>query len=242
MHVQAKLLRTLQERTIERVGGRELLRLDVRVVSAANVDLRDAAKRGAFRTDLYYRLAEATICPPPLRERAGDVRRLAAFFVERYASRFGVAVRGVSPEALARLEAHAWPGNVRELEAVIKVAVVLAQDMVHPEHLPKWIAAPEPRAEGWLPAPPPHEDRAPGAPTAPADPRRLHIELDLPLDGQPIDLKALTAEAADQAERAILAAMVRRGHSQAKLAKILDVDPKTLRGKLRKYGLESGSE
>jgi DNA-binding NtrC family response regulator len=242
LHVQAKLLRTLQERTIERVGGRELLRLDVRVVSAANVDLREAAKRGAFRTDLYYRLAEATICPPPLRERVGDVRRLAAFFVERYASRFGVSVRGVSPEALARLEAHAWPGNVRELEAVIKVAVVLAQDVVQPEQLPKWIALPERREEGWLAPAPPADAALAAQPTPSADPRRLRVELELSLDGEAMDLKALTAEAADQAERAILSAMVRRGHSQARLAKILDVDPKTLRGKLRKYGLETTSE
>jgi DNA-binding NtrC family response regulator len=246
LNVQAKLLRTLQERTIERVGGREARRLDVRVVSAANIDLREAARLGAFRSDLYYRIAEATVCPPPLREREGDVRRLATYFVQRYAARFGVAVRGVSPDALARLEAHTWPGNVRELEAVIKVAVALAKDVVLPEHLPKWIVRAEPRQAQRL-EPQVSTDAGQGASRAfiaveaLAD-KHLRIALDLEIQRDGMDLKALTGAASEQAERAILEAMLQRGHSQARLAKLLNVDPKTLRGKLRKHGFDPGSD
>jgi DNA-binding NtrC family response regulator len=238
LNVQAKLLRVLQERTIERVGGRESRRLDVRIVSAANVELREAVRRGVFRSDLYYRLAEATICPPPLRDRRGDVPRLVAHFAERYAQRFGVPVPRVSPEAVARLEAHTWPGNVRELEAVIKVAVVLAKDVVRPEHLPRWISASRADEPGWLASARPSSAEAlrGGA----EELKHLRVVFDLPLEDERMDLKALTTLAGEQAERAILEAMVRRGHSQARLARLLNVDPKTLRGKLRKYGLDSG--
>ncbi len=242
MHVQAKLLRVVQERTIERVGGRDTKRLDVRVVSAANVDLRSAVDRGTFRMDLYFRLAEMVISPPPLREREGDVRRLAAHFVERYASRFDVGVKGLSPAALARLEAYAWPGNVRELEAVIKVAVVLAEDVVLPEHLPGWIAGAQQEA-----AAPRRPCRAavvtplPGDSPPASGAERFRVEVEFGTEGDGLDLKALTSSASDKAERAVLETMVRQGHSQAQLARLMNIDPKTLRGKLRKYGLDMGS-
>jgi two-component system response regulator AtoC len=236
LNVQAKLLRVLQERTMERVGGRETRRLDVRVVSAANVSLLEAVGRGTFRMDLYYRLAEMTISSPPLRERDGDVRRLAVHFVERYASRFGVPVKGISPAAMARLEAHTWPGNVRELEAVIKVAVVLAEDVVLPEHLPQRMAEPA-RDPSSSPSPP----AAVHADAAPSDgPERFRVEVEFGTEGDGMDLKALTSAASEKAERAILEAMVQKGHSQAQLAKLMNVDPKTLRSKLRKYGLDAG--
>ena len=239
LHVQAKLLRVLQERTIERVGGGEPQSLDVRLVSAANVDLQEAADRGAFRTDLYYRLAETVISPPPLRDRKGDVKRLAEHFVERYASRFGVPVKGISAAALARLEAHTWPGNVRELEAVIKVAVVLAEASVQPEHLPRWraesaSALATPTACEGLISPTPTE---PGPSTAG---ERVRIEIDFLAESDGLDLKALIGAASEKVEHAILNAMMQKGLSQALLAKRMNVDPKTLRSKLRKYGLDVG--
>ncbi len=246
VNVQAKLLRVLQERTLSRVGSRDTKQLDVRLVSAANVDLLAAVDRGAFRMDLYYRLAEAVICPPPLRDREGDVKRLAEHFVERYAARFEVPARAISPEALARLEAHAWPGNVRELEAVVKVAVVLAGDVVLPEHLPR--LGSEPGHDGAASTPRP---RAPSDPTLEAPsastPRlepggdRFRFEVEFGADGEGMDLKALTSAAGEKAERVVLEAMLQRGLSQAQLARLVNVDPKTLRGKLRKYGLDAGS-
>jgi len=125
--VQVKLLRFLQEREIERVGGRERIPLDVRVVAATNADLPRAIAEGRFREDLYYRLNAVTLAAPPLRERGEDVLLLAnAFFRAARPDLAGKAARGFSPEALAALAAHAWPGNVRELENRVRRALVVA--------------------------------------------------------------------------------------------------------------------
>jgi two-component system, NtrC family, response regulator len=126
MALQAKLLRFLQERVIERVGGREEIPVDVRVVCATHQDLQALIAENAFREDLYYRISEMSITIPPLRERSGDAHLLARVFLERFAREQGRAVKGFTPEALNAIEAHTWPGNVRELENRIKRAVVMA--------------------------------------------------------------------------------------------------------------------
>jgi len=133
---QAKLLRVLQERCMERVGGRKPIHLDVRVVSATNVNLKEAIRAGAFRQDLYYRLQGVTICLPPLRERTGDIRRIAEHLIGLSARDFGSSVRGFSESAMELLEGYSWPGNVRELENAVKSAVVMATDRVLPGDLP----------------------------------------------------------------------------------------------------------
>ena len=215
---------------MERVGGRHTIKLDVRVVAATNVNLKEGIAAGSFRQDLYYRLQEMTICLPPLRERSGDLRRIARYFVAKYAERFGTGVRDISDEALEVLEAHDWPGNVRELENAIKSSVVLATDLVRPEHLP-----PDLRRHGMAGGVTPV--------TAEFDEERLKLEIEIGLGASEIDLKALGAEAAGQAERLLLAALLRRRHlSGAQLAKLLCVDPKTLRTKLRRYGLDAGRD
>ncbi|HVE84041.1 MAG TPA: sigma 54-interacting transcriptional regulator, partial [Myxococcales bacterium] len=225
--LQAKLLRVLQERRMERVGGRDAIRLDVRVVSATNVDLKDAMAAGQFRRDLYYRLQEATLCLPPLRERTGDLAHIARHFVALYAARFGTGARDISGGALEALEGYDWPGNVRELENAIKSAVVLASDTVLPEHLPPELRGPASNVIA-MPSSPPGGSG-----------ERLKVEIEIGLHASEIDLKALGAEAAEQAERSLLAALLRRGRtSGAQMAKLLSVDPKTLRTKLRRYGLE----
>jgi two-component system nitrogen regulation response regulator GlnG len=133
--LQTKLLRALQERTIERVGGQESIRIDVRVLAATNRDLEALMKEGRFREDLYYRLNVVTLNLPPLRERRRDVPLLAEHFLAKHAPELGE--RGVAPEALDRLVGHDWPGNVRELENVIQRAMVMATNgVVLPEHLP----------------------------------------------------------------------------------------------------------
>ncbi len=138
--VQVKLLRVLQERRFERVGGEETVEVDVRLVSATNRDLAALAKSGRFREDLYYRLDVVPIVLPPLRERPGDVEELARYFLGRLAPRIGRSVRGYAPEALELLRRHRWPGNVRELENVIEQALVFAEgDLVRPEDLPEGI-------------------------------------------------------------------------------------------------------
>jgi two-component system nitrogen regulation response regulator GlnG len=135
VELQTKLLRALQERTIERVGGHESIRVDVRVIAATNRDLETAMREGAFREDLYYRLNVVTLNLPPLRERRRDVPLLVEHFLAKHAEELGD--RGVAPDALDRLVGYDWPGNVRELENVIQRAMVLAQNgVVLPEHLP----------------------------------------------------------------------------------------------------------
>ena len=126
MQLQAKLLRFLQERVIERLGGRGEIPVDVRVVCATHRDLADMIREGGFREDLYYRLSEITIKIPPLRERPGDAILLAQAFLDRYAREQGRSIRGFTADALGALEAHAWPGNVREMENIIKRATIMA--------------------------------------------------------------------------------------------------------------------
>jgi two-component system, NtrC family, response regulator HydG len=145
--VQVKLLRVLQERQFERVGGEETLDVDVRVVSATNRDLERLVQSGRFREDLYYRLNVVPIQLPPLRDRPGDVGELARFFVSRLAPRMGRNVNGVSAEALALLERHRWPGNVRELENVIEQALVFADaELIRPADLPEGLRRAPPAA------------------------------------------------------------------------------------------------
>ncbi len=125
---QAKVLRVLQEREFERVGGTDLIKVDVRVISATNRDLEDAMKKGEFREDLYYRISVFPIKLPSLRERKEDIPLLSAHFLKKYSDQENKEIEGISPEALELLMAYNWPGNVRELENAIERAVVLAND------------------------------------------------------------------------------------------------------------------
>lgn len=124
--VQAKLLRVLQEREFERVGGSSSIRVDVRILAATNRDLAAAVKAGTFREDLYYRLSIFPIPLPPLRERKGDIPILLKFLVEKFKMRLGKPLEEVTPESMERLLAYHWPGNVRELENVLERAAILA--------------------------------------------------------------------------------------------------------------------
>ena len=125
--LQVKLLRFLQDKLIQRVGGREDLAVDARVVAATNIDIDKAIAEERFREDLYYRLGVITIKLPPLRARGEDVGLLARFFLQRCRDEFGRKIRGFSPAALDALAAYDWPGNVRELENKVKRAVVMAE-------------------------------------------------------------------------------------------------------------------
>jgi two-component system response regulator HydG len=125
--VQVKLLRFLQEREFERVGGNETITVDVRVIAATNRDLKQLVADGKFREDLYYRLNVITVDMPSLRARPSDVPLLAGHFLRKYAEENGKKIDGFSDDALERLAAYGWPGNVRELENVVERAVVLAQ-------------------------------------------------------------------------------------------------------------------
>jgi two-component system, NtrC family, response regulator PilR len=152
--MQAKLLRTIQEKEIRRVGGKVNISVDVRIISATNKDLESEIRRGSFREDLFYRLNVLRINLPPLRERGSDIAALAAFFVEKYASASGHHLKGISRSALKLLMNYPWPGNVRQLESVIERGVLMAEgDSIQPEDLPAEV----------------HEENSAGG--------RLHLEL-----------------------------------------------------------------
>ncbi len=142
--LQAKLLRVLQEREIERVGGTRTLKVDLRIIAATNVNLKQAVKDRAFREDLYYRLNVVPLLVPPLRDRREDIPLLVDHFVQKYRRRFGKAVRGISPGALPMLLDYDWPGNVRELENIIERSVALATGpVISLRDLPLELALPD---------------------------------------------------------------------------------------------------
>ena len=210
--VQVKLLRVLQERRFERVGGEETVEVDVRLVSATNRDLAAMGKEGRFREDLYYRLDVVPIRLPPLRERPGDVEELARHFLARAAPRLGRAVKGFSPEALELLRRHRWPGNVRELENVIEQALVFAEgELVTPAELPQALRrAPALEAVAGL-----------AGVTLPA----------------PAADRSLTETLEDIERQLILAAYEKAKGVKAETARLLGIKPSALYYKLEKYGI-----
>jgi PAS domain S-box-containing protein len=218
LDLQAKLLRVLQERELERVGGSETVRVDVRVLAATNRDLREMVARGRFREDLYYRLNVFPVHLPPLRERPRDVALLAHAFLRRFARQAGKRIDGIGPEAMRRLEAYRWPGNVRELQNVIERAVILATGpRIGLEALPELAATVEVPAAPWV---------APAGP-APADAARTS-GVRMPY-------------AIDEAERELVArtlaetAWIIEGPRGA--ARRLGLHPNTLRSRMKRWGL-----
>jgi two-component system, NtrC family, response regulator HydG len=153
--LQAKLLRALQERQIRHVGGTRQISIDVRIVSAANRDLRALVAAGKFREDLYYRVNVIDIALPPLRERSGDIELLATCFVRRYGGSGEAMVKGFEPEAVIALETYSWPGNVRELQNVVERACALAEgEMITLAELPAHLRTSARPADGSLAAAP----------------------------------------------------------------------------------------
>jgi transcriptional regulator with GAF, ATPase, and Fis domain len=145
LSLQAKLLRVLQEREFERVGGTRSIRVDIRLIAATNRDLKAAIQTGAFRQDLYYRLNVVTLTTPPLRQRREDIPLLASHFTRMHARQARRPVQGVSEGALAHLMQYDWPGNIRELENALERAVVLGSTQwVLPEDLPEEVVETEP--------------------------------------------------------------------------------------------------
>ncbi len=135
--MQAKLLRVLEDKKVERLGAVESISLDVRLVAATNKDLEQTMKDGRFREDLYYRLSVVIISMPGLQERTGDILLLAEKFLRDFSQKLGKKISGFTPEAASLLVSYSWPGNVRELQNVIERAVVLSRgDVISPGELP----------------------------------------------------------------------------------------------------------
>jgi two-component system, NtrC family, response regulator AtoC len=213
LDVQVKLLRVLQEREFERVGGTETIKVDVRVISATHRDLERQIADGAFREDLYYRLNVFPIQLPPLRERQSDIPLLAEHFVQKYAPAAGKRVRGIDNAAAAALTAYPWPGNVRELENLIERALILARGSE--------ITA----ADLEFTRRPSATPLAPPAPTPP--PPRAS-------DG----VRSLGERLQEQERAAIVAAIDAAQGNIAHAARALGINRSTLYYRLRKHGLE----
>lgn len=212
---QAKFLRVLQEQRYVPLGARKGRSLDVRLVSASNTDLKRATQHGSFREDLYYRISGVIIELPPLREREGDIEVIARYFVEKYGRKYRKPTLEISDEAMSLLLSYHWPGNVRELEHLIAGAVILANQIILPEHLPLG-----PQKEIFTSG---------GNGTRSI---RLGLKFGCNTD-KPIDLKKIKRKLAERAERLIITEVKKRvSLNQTELAKFLGLDPKTLRSKI----------
>ncbi|MHC4342119.1 MAG: sigma-54-dependent transcriptional regulator [Planctomycetota bacterium] len=209
--LQIKLLRILQERRIERVGDDESVEVDVRVLLATNVDLREAVEEGSFREDLFHRINVVTIRIPSLRERRGDIPLLAEHFLQRYTRENEKDIQSISDDAMRILVRYEWPGNVRELENAIERAVVLARgDILSPEDFPFDLdAGAEPGSNG-----PSLEFRPDG---------RTIIPLKKALEGPEKEIIAATLASVNW--------------NRQRAARLLDINRTTLFNKMRKYGL-----
>ncbi len=218
MEVQIKLLRTLQEREFERVGGAETIKVDVRVVSATNRNLEKMIEDGEFREDLYYRLNVFPINLPPLRERLEDLPVLVQHFITKFARQMGASPSQASVDALAKLREYNWPGNVRELENIIERATILAKGQpLGAQHLDfgRRASAPSPVAAT-------STGPVPVIAAAPA------VE----------DGKSLAERLLDSERKEIVSAVEKSRGNIASAARTLGINRSTLYYRLRKHGLE----
>jgi PAS domain S-box-containing protein len=223
LDLQAKLLRVLQEREFERVGGSDTVRVDVRVIAATNRDLAAMVAQGRFREDLFYRLAVFPLALPALRERPGDLPVLVHAFVRRFARQAGKRLVGVTPEAMRRLEGYRWPGNVRELQNVVERAVILAPGpMVGIDALPE-LDAPV------LPGRPAAAD--PGAAPPGGERHRPLVRLPRAIDEAERDYVARTLAETEW--------LIEGEHGAARR---LGLHPNTLRSRLKRWGLRRPSD
>jgi two-component system NtrC family response regulator len=209
--IQVKLLRVLQEMEFERLGGSRTIKVDVRVVTASNRDLKEEVEAGRFREDLFYRLNVVHLHLPPLRERPEDIPLLAAHFVHKYTPENLRGKMRLTPEAARRLTQYAWPGNVRELENVMERAVILcANNIITPQDLPQELA-----------------------PKAADQEARLDVERFIPMNMPlPEALEAIE-------EQMIRRALDKSGQVQVRAAELLGITKSLLQYKLKKYHLTS---
>jgi DNA-binding NtrC family response regulator len=209
--LQVKFLRALQEREIRRVGGTRPIRVDVRIVSATNRDLRDAVQKAQFREELYYRINVIAIQLPPLRVRHGDVALLVQHFVQRYGRSREPAIRGVDLEAMRILERYGWPGNIRELQNVVERACALADgESITPHDLPEHLSAPG---------------------SAPAVSASAAVHLPLP------EAKAQWMRELEVAY--LVEQLNRHGGNISQAARAAGIDRKTFHRLINKYGIKS---
>ena len=221
--LQAKLLRVLEDQVIRRVGGVRDMQVDIRVIAASNRDLERAVREGAFRQDLYYRLAIISIFLPPLRERRDDILPMVEFFIDRYNRKFRKSIRGITEDTRRLLMNHNWPGNVRELKNAIERAMILEEEeFLRPTYMPFAVGKGQIGVTAF--------EHVSGSPA----------------DGQPLDggrsLPPLVipegGTSLEEVERAFVElAMRQSNNNQTQAAKLLDISRDALRYKLKKFGL-----
>ncbi len=220
--IQSKILRLLQERNIERLGGRDTIDVDVRILATTNRDLEKALSEGRFREDLYYRLKVVTLWLPPLRERVGDISLLADYFLSRYASEMGMPNPGLTRETLAILDHYPWPGNVRELANTIQKALIFNRGTpISPEIISQAISG-----------------QAPGLALGGegADDSIRQWVRGRILSGPEEDL---FEKCVDRFSRILLSeALTITGGNRSQSAKLLGLSRPTLHSKIEKYGLK----
>jgi transcriptional regulator with GAF, ATPase, and Fis domain len=234
VEVQIKLLRVLQERTFERVGSSESLKVDVRIVAATHQNLEALMRQGRFREDLFYRLNVVSIHLPPLRERAEDIPELALHFLRLYSERMNKQVTGIDDDAMARLKAFSWPGNIRQLENAIQHAVVLAEKpLVTLDELPAELRAGRP----WLPSVVEGPDRD--------EPVREEVDSWSPLlsspppglGSPPALMSAIRNERAERERERLVRALAKAGGNKAEAARALGMARTTFVSRLKRLGL-----
>jgi len=218
--LQSKLLRVLQEREFERVGGNRTIKVDVRVVAATNRKLDQSVEKNEFRQDLYFRLNVVPVHVPALRERDGDVPLLAEAFCQRFIRNHGVPVKGLTPESLTALQGHDWPGNIRELQNVLERAVILCgeEGYIHPEQL--GLTSPPQAGEGDAPTGAIDENPAAAAPTATT---------------AAVASNSVPTTLADLEKQHILSTLKQCEGNRTRTAETLDINIRTLRNKLNEY-------
>lgn len=229
LSTQPKLLRVLQYGEIERVGGSQTIKVDVRIIAATNKNLEKAVEQSRFREDLYWRLKIISIHLPPLRERAEDIPALVEYFVNRFSDEYGVSVRCIEAGAFAGLKSHTWPGNVRELENTVRRAILLSSgDVIQEEHL---------RFDsGYHESIPDITGEQPWA--------RIGRKLDelipdlLDACGEKIHESII-----DMVERKLVSKVLEQcGYNQVKAAGVLGISRNTLRHRMKKFNLTSPSD
>ncbi|HEY2866287.1 MAG TPA: sigma 54-interacting transcriptional regulator, partial [Pyrinomonadaceae bacterium] len=212
---QVRLLRVLQDGEFTRVGGKSVIKSDVRVVAASNVDLEQAVETGTFRKDLYYRLSVFPISLPPLRERVEDIHLLVVHFLDGYKEKTGRFVSGISKEAMRALVNYGWPGNVRELENAIERAVIIASGrQIELEDLPQAISRSAFEASAQA-----RQERARAA----GEGRSIGIEIELPASMDEIEKQVIEATL-DYADG-----------DKSRASRLLNIGRKTLYRKLEQY-------
>jgi len=217
VNIQVKLLRALQEREINRIGDKYPIKIDIRIIIATNTNLEEAMKRGTFREDLYYRINVFSIFLPSLREQKEDIPLLALHFLNKFNPILGKKVKDISERSMHLLVDYSWPGNVRELQNIIRQAIIMAEDIILPEHLPFYI-----------------KENKVGV-----DFVSTLVEKEKIGSTEDFSLKKIVNQLSQETERRIILEVLKRTKgNKAETARLLKINYKTLYNKIREYKIE----